>query len=106
MSDPTTAPQNQSGFNRVLPWLLPALLIGNFLWRVLTTAHEYPGRTAQVMEMAIDAALIVGLFGLKARMPVWLFWLALICGLGLFAIRLNSDASWWTGHLTYSLPRR
>jgi hypothetical protein len=106
MSDPTTAPQNQSGFNRALPWLLPALLIGTFLWRTLTAAHEYPGRTATIMEMVIDAALIVGLFGLRARMPTWLFWVALICGIGLFAIRLNSDASWWTGHLNYYLLPR
>lgn len=105
MSDPTTTPQNQSSFNRVLPWLLPALLIGNFLWRTLTAAHEYPGRTATILEMVIDAALIVGLFGLRSRMPVWLFWVALICGLGLFAIRLHSDSNWYTGHWHYSLSR-
>ncbi|MDI1344077.1 MAG: hypothetical protein PSV22_08275 [Pseudolabrys sp.] len=105
MSDPTTPPQNQSGFTRVVPWLLPAILIGNFLWRTLTAAHEYPVRTSQVMEMVIDAALIVGLFGLRGRMQPWLFWVALICGLGLFAIRLHSDASWWTGHWHYSLSR-
>jgi hypothetical protein len=89
-----------------LPWLLPALLIGNFLWRTLTPAHEYPGRTATIMEMVIDAALIAGLFGLRARMPTWLFWVALLCGLGCFAIRLNSDASWYTGHLKYYLLPR
>jgi len=26
--------------------------------------------------------------------------------LALFAIRFNSDASWWTGHLMYSLLAR
>lgn len=106
MSDPTTVPPNPSGFNRAVPWLLPALLIGTFLWRALTPAHEYPGRTSTILEMVIDAALIVGLFGLKARMAGWLFWIALICGGGLFAIRLNSDASWWTGHLNYYLLPR
>ena len=106
MNDPTTPPQSQSGFNQVAPWLLPAILIGNFLWRTLTAAHEFPGRTATILEMVIDAALIVGLFGLKSRMQPWLFWVALICGLGLFAIRLNSDASWWTGHLNYYLLPR
>jgi hypothetical protein len=43
---------------------------------------------------------------LKSRMRTWLFWVALICGIGLFAIRLNSDASWWTGHLRYYLLPR
>jgi hypothetical protein len=36
-----------------------------------------------------------------------LFWIALMAGLGLFAIRLNGNASWWTGHLRYDIgPRR
>jgi hypothetical protein len=106
MTDPTTTPQNPTGFNRALPWLLPALLIGNFLWRTLTAAHEYPGRTSTIMEMVIDAALLVGLFGLRTRMQAWLFWVALICGVGLFAIRLHSDASWYTGHWNYYLLPR
>ncbi|MDO9411586.1 MAG: hypothetical protein Q7T81_03295 [Pseudolabrys sp.] len=109
MSEPTTTPQTPAqptGFNKFLPWLLPALLIGNFLWRTLTTAHEYPSRGVQVMQMVIDAGLTIGLFGIKSRMQPWLFWLALICGLGLFAIRFTSDAAWWTGHLSYALSRR
>jgi hypothetical protein len=106
MSDPTATPQRPTGFNRLLPWLLPALLIGNFLWRALTPAHEYPSRSSTILEMIIDAALIVGLFGIKSRAPAWLFWVALVCGLGLFAIRLNSDASWYTGHLRYYLLPR
>lgn len=40
MSDPTATPQNATGFNRVMQWFLPALLIGSFLWRVLTPAHD------------------------------------------------------------------
>lgn len=36
-----------------------------------------------------------------------LFWIALMAGLGLFAIRLNGNASRWTGHLHYDIgPRR
>jgi hypothetical protein len=101
MTDPTATPQNPTGFNRVLPWLLPAILIGNFLWRVLTPAHEYPGRSSTILEMVIDAALIAGLFGIKARMPYWLFWIALLSGISLFLIRLTSEASWWTGHVRY-----
>jgi hypothetical protein len=106
MSQQPIAPPNQSAINRAVAWLLPAYLIGNFLVRALTAAHEYPMRTEQVLEMSIDALCIVGLFGARKRMQAWLFWVALVAGLGLFAIRLNSDASWWTGHLMYSLLPR
>ena len=106
MSQQPTSEPEQSAFNRAVPWLLPALLIGSFLWRTLTPAHEYPGRTAQLMELLIDGFLIIGLFGVQKKMSSWLFWTALIAGLGLFAIRLNSDASWWTGHYMYWLQPR
>ncbi len=78
----------------------------SFLWRTLTTAHEYPSRAVQMLEMGVDALCLVGLIGLKKLGPPALFWVALIAGLGLFAIRLNGDASWWTGHLSYSLRPR
>ena len=52
------------------------------------------------------APLVVGLIGIRAQLPKPLFWLALVAGVGLFAIRLNSNASWWTGHLVYFLPPR
>ena len=35
-----------------------------------------------------------------------LFWIALLAGLGLFAIRLNGNESWSTGHLKYKLNPR
>ena len=92
--------------DRTIAWILACLLVGSFFWRAFTEAHEYPPRSSQILEMAIDALMIVGLFGVRSRIPTWLFWIALIAGLGLFAIRLNSDASWWTGHLMYSLPPR
>jgi hypothetical protein len=95
-------------------------LIAVFLWRAFTTANEYPSRTLQVMTMALDLIGVIALIGLKVQIakkmpsdePKWmagevLFWFALIAGLGLFAIRLNGDASWWTGHLTYDIgPHR
>jgi len=89
-----------------MPWILSSYLIGNFLWRTLTAAHFYPSRTSMRLEMAVDALLIAGLFSLKAKIPPGLFWTALVCGIGLFAIRLNGDASWWTGHLMFSIPAR
>jgi hypothetical protein len=82
------------------------ILIASFLFRTLTVAHEYPMRTEQVMTMLIDAGLMAGLFGVRKSGPAWLFWIGMIAGVGLFAIRLHGDASWWTGHLMYSLSRR
>ena len=86
---------------RVLPWVL----ILQFLWNLLTPAHEYPMRTEQVMTMTFDALMLAGLIGLKGAMPKPLFWIALVAGIGLFALRLSADG-WWTGHFTYSLPPR
>ena len=37
--------------NPFIAVLLPWLLIGQFLWNLLTTAHEYPMRAEQVMTM-------------------------------------------------------
>jgi hypothetical protein len=82
---------------------LVVYLIGSFLWRVVTPAHEYPGSTATYIEIALDILVIVGLIGIRAGVPKALFWIALIAGVGLFAIRLNSTASWWTGHLVYTI---
>jgi hypothetical protein len=33
-------------------------------------------------------------------------WIAILAGLGLFAIRLSSDSGWWTGHAQYWLIPR
>jgi hypothetical protein len=85
---------------------LVAYLIGSFLWRVLTPAHEYPGRFATYLEIAVDTLVMVGLIGIRAKVPKPLFWVALVAGVAMFLIRLNSDASWWTGHLVYTLPPR
>jgi len=34
-----------------------------------------------------------------------LFWIALVAGIGPFALRLSHEG-WWTGHLVCSFPRR
>jgi hypothetical protein len=91
---------------QAMPFVTAGLLIASFLWRTLTAAHEYPMRSEQVMTMLIDLGLIAGLYGMRQRLPAALFWIALVCGIGLFLIRLNGDASWWTGHLAYSLLPR
>ena len=90
----------------IVRYVLVAYLIGSFLWRVLTPAHEYPGRFSTYLDIAVDVLVIVGLIMIRAKVPKPLFWVALIAGVGLFAIRLNSEASWWTGHLIYTIPPR
>jgi hypothetical protein len=82
----------------ILAWYL----IASFLWRTLTPAHEYPMCAVQVMEIAFDIMAIAGLIGMEAKLSRPLFWVALIAGLGLFAIRSFGGASWWTGHIVYS----
>jgi hypothetical protein len=59
-----------------------------------------------MLTMALDFLGLLGLIGLKSSIPKPLFWIALVAGIGLFALRLNGDAGWWTGHLVYSLPPR
>lgn len=91
---------------RVLILLVPSYLIATFLWDALTPAHEFPMRTEQIVSIAVDVVAFVGLIALRARLPKMLFRIALLAGLGLLAIRVSSDASWWTGHLVYTLPRQ
>jgi hypothetical protein len=86
-----------------LPFFFAAALIMFFGFRVLTPGHEYMMRPDLYLNMALDAGLIVGLIGTRSKMPAWLFWTALVCGLGLFGIRFLGDDQWWTGHLTYVL---
>ena len=98
--------QQSTTSGRIIRYAPSCYLIGSFLWRVLTPAHEYPMRAPQVMEIVYDILLTGGLIAMKAKIPKPLFWVALIAGLGLFAIRLTSNASWWTGHLVFTpLPR-
>lgn len=87
-------------------FVLSCYLIANLAYRALVPAHEYPMRTAQIIEIAIDILCLVGLIGLRKSGPQWLFIVALIAGLGLFGIRMHSDASWWTGHWHYALSPR
>lgn len=97
---PAPARKDRSG---LMFMLLCAYLILTLLWRAFIPAHEYPSRAAMILDMVVDGAAILGLFGLRTKGPVMLFWIAVIAGLCLFAIRFTSNASWWTGHLIYSL---
>ena len=86
------------------------------LWRVFVPAHEYSMRTAQLLDVAVNVGLIVGLVGMHrslandfepddSRWPSarFFYWGGLIAGICMLLIRLTSDAAWWTGHLRYSL---
>jgi hypothetical protein len=84
---------------RAVCLILAWYLIASFLWRALTPAYEYPMHAAQVMEIVFDLMALAGLIGMEARIAKPLFWIALIAGLGLFAIRSFGGASWWTGHI-------
>ena len=98
---------------------LSIYLIGAFLWRALTAAHEYPSVTVRNMTIGLDLLCVVALIASgihffknseQGESTPWkiLFWIALVAGLGLFAIRTNGDDSWWTGHIMYNvvLPPR
>lgn len=105
MTDQPTPMPVSTRRNPMIAMLLPWVLIGHFLWNFLTPAHEFPLRTEQVLTVTFDCFMLVGLIALKDAMPKPLFWVALLAGIGLLALRLSSDG-WWTGHLVYSLPPR
>ncbi len=106
MTDEQAQSQANSGRNSTIGLVLACYLIASFFWNVVTEAHEYSVRSEQVLTMSLNLLGVIGLFGVRASIPKGLFWSALICGIGLFAIRLTSDSAWWTGHLFYSiLPR-
>ena len=106
MSDgPATTPANEKNM-RIIGYVLSLTLIATFLWRTLATAHEYPSRSAQMTEIFLDVLCVIGMFGVKSKIPALLFWAGLTAGVLVLAIRLNGEASWWTGHLTYSLSPR
>lgn len=104
MSDRPAAPASKLG--PIQFYAVSVLLMGNFLYRTLVPADEYPHRAITIITMMIDAGLIAGLVSGRKLGPQALFWIALLCGVGLFLIRLHGDASWYTGHWNYSLGRR
>jgi hypothetical protein len=97
-------------------YFLSLCMIVDFLWSTLTAAHEYDSRELVYFTIGLDVLMVVGLIATQMqifrtlpeeRRP-WvggtvMFLVALIAGLGLLAIRMNGDSSWWTGHLRYEL---
>jgi hypothetical protein len=60
--------------------------------------------TELVLTIVFDAAMVVGLVVMRARLAAPIFWTALVAGVGLFVIRLTSEASMWNGHFMWT-PR-
>jgi len=58
-----------------------------------------------LFDLACVIALIAAHRLYATKTQSWLFWIALLCGLGLFAIRLHGLDSWWTGHWNYDWRR-
>ena len=106
MTTQPTTNEPKKNYSPKLFYIVSILLIGNFVWRMIDTANEYPPRSVQVLEMVIDAGMIAGLIGIRKSGPQILFVIALLAGIGLFGIRMHSDASWWTGRWHYALDHR
>ena len=95
------------------------VLIATFLWRLFTPGTGNPSRLVQTMTMAFDAAMLIGIIGVRRqalmvtpegaprRFIDTIAVLAVVAGVGLFAIRfLGGDSAWWTGHWTYAMRPR
>lgn len=99
-------------------FLLSLYLIITFLYRALVPANEYDSIPVVYMSLGLDLLMLVGLIlgkiGISREISAdqrggvvsFVFVIALLAGVGLLAIRLTSDASWWTGHLRYEIPGR
>ena len=86
-------------------------MIGTFLWRAFVPGGEWPRPPTRFITIAIDLLSVGILIRLKVQLSgkkkpgkristggIVLFWIALLAGLGVLAIRLHDDASWATGH--------
>lgn len=111
MSDETAARLPTIGL-----WL-SIYMIGLFLWRFLTPAHEFDMRSVQMLDMALDALATVALIAIFARtlgaatdnprlLRSILLWGGLAAAAGIWLMRFSSDEGWWTGHRLYWLTPR
>jgi hypothetical protein len=111
VSKPTATPSSEGSGKRILFWLLALYIIGTFLWRAFVPGGEWPRPPTRFITIAIDLLSVGILIRLKAQLSaekrpgkristgsIVLFWIALLAGLGVLAIRLHDDASWATGH--------
>jgi hypothetical protein len=113
LSDPQAPTSSDATRQQTVFWLLSIYMIGTFSWRAFVPGGEWPRPPTRFITIAIDLLSVGILIGLKAQLSakkkpgkristagVVLFWIALLAGLGVLAIRLDDDASWATGHWT------
>ena len=111
MSDPQAPTSSDATGKQTVFWLLSIYMICTFLWRAFIPGGEYPRAPTRFITIAIDLLCVGILIGLKVQLSakkkpgkristagIVLFWIALLAGLGVLAIRLHDDASWATGH--------
>ena len=111
MNDPQRPSSRNASSQQTVFWLLSVYMITTFLWRAFIPGGEWPRPPTRFITIAIDLLCIGVLVRLKVRLSAEkkpgkristggkvLFWIALLAGLGVLAIRLHDDASWATGH--------
>ena len=123
INDLQTPPSSNGSAKQTFFWLLSLYIIATFFWRVFVPGGEWPRPPTRFMTIAIDLLWVGILIRLKVQLSaekkpdkrlstagVVLFWIALLAGLGVLAIRLRDDASWATGHFfqqkIHSYPKR
>jgi len=93
-------------------FLVAGLILVGFIWRVATPGGEFPMPPMHYFDMLLNLALLVVLIAARRQIArhgdaddprvVWggfVFYPALIAGIGLTLLRFTSDHAWWTGHL-------
>ena len=111
MSDPQAPTSSDAPRKQALFWLLSIYMICTFLWRAFIPGGEYPRAPTRFLTIAIDLLCVGILIRLKVKFSarkkpdkrlstggIVMFWIALMAGLGVLAIRLHGDDSWATGH--------
>ena len=68
MTTQPTIPDN-SKRNTTFFYIVSAVLIFTFLYRMSAVATEYPRQLTRMLEMAVDAGMIVGLIGIRKNGP-------------------------------------
>jgi hypothetical protein len=106
-SDLHTGPSTASR-QQVVYRIAALYAIASFLWKVLTPAHEFDSQAVVTLGIVFDIGILVGLIATRISaeepsVPGPLIWAGIVATCGSLLLRLNGDAGWWTGHLTYSL---
>jgi hypothetical protein len=83
-------------------FLVACVLIGLFIYRLGLPAHVSPLLPELILTIVFDLAMVAGLVAMRARLAAPIFWTALVAGVGLFVIRMTSEASLWNDHLMWT----